>query len=176
MTSHIARIREFQKSLRKFLVTTRFNNHTWNENIAYRQRFSKIGCIYPTPQANSQSIPNEAILYVLEMNNDTNQIMGIGLIRNHAYIQQHRVYSEPNYNRYAYLGKMRIDRQDMSEEEERIMKVFDILCFRGSRHMKRLLGIKSFPVDILYRCKPIVDFVDFIGKMFEKRMVETNKA
>ena len=58
----------------------------------------------------------------------------------------------------------------MTAEEERIMKVFDVLCFTGSRHMKRLQGIKAFPIDMLYRCSKIMDLIDFISKMFKRRL------
>ena len=74
------------------------------------------------------------------------------------------------------MGKHRIDRNEMNSEEEEIMKVFDILCFTGKRHQKRLSGIKSFPVDMLYKMskraieleKP--DLVDFMTNMFKRRI------
>ena len=167
-----SRIQEYKKTRKNILVTTRFNNSTWSENIAYRKQHEKLGCIYPSPEQNGNQIPSDAILFVLEMNNETNKIIGIGMVRNHSIPQKYLVYSNQNYNRYAYLGKYRIDRGSMNEEEERIMKVFDILCFTGSRHMKRLQGLKTFPVDILYRCSQILDLVDFIGQMFKSRMSE----
>jgi hypothetical protein len=58
----------------------------------------------------------------------------------------------------------------MSEEEERIMKVFDILCFTGNKHMKRGQGLKAFPIDVLYKCKNTLDLVGFIAQMFKTRM------
>ena len=74
------------------------------------------------------------------------------------------------------MGKTRIDRNTMNEEEEEIMKVFDILCFTGKRHQKRLSGIKAFPMDMIYkmslRSKELgkMDLVDFITEMFKKRL------
>ena len=50
------------------------------------------------------------------------------------------------------------------------MQVFDILCFKGSHNLKRLRGIKTFPVDMLYRCKRIMDLAEFIKNMFVKRI------
>jgi len=79
------------------------------------------------------------------------------------------VYSEAKYNQFAYVGKYRIDRSEMDEMEERIMKVFDILCFKGARHLKRLTGVKAFPLDILYKCSRLIDLIDFISTMFKKR-------
>lgn len=163
-------ILEYRSQLKNHLTTTRFNNKTWSENEEYRKQNTKIGCIYPTPEPNGQNIPIEAKLFVLEMNNEQNRIMGIGLVANKPIYNKYHVYSEAKYNVYAYLGKYRIDRSEMSEEEERIMKVFDILCFKGYRHMKRLIGLKAFPADMLYNCKPILDLVEFITNMFKKRM------
>jgi hypothetical protein len=109
-------------------------------------------------------------MFVLEMNNDTNKIIGIGMVRNHPYVNKYSVYSEGNYNRYVYVGKTRIDRESMTEEEERIMTVFDILCFTGNKHMKRGQGLKSFPIDMLYRCSVKLDLVQFIREMFKRRL------
>jgi hypothetical protein len=164
-----SQLKVFRDEMKHFLVTTRFNNATWEENERYRTDQS-IGCIYPTPEANSSRIAADAIMFVLEMNNDRNRIMGIGMVKNHAFIKKYRVYSNENYNRYAYLGKHRIDRSEMSEEEDQMMRVFDILCFTGARHMKRLQGIKQFPVDMLYRCSRVLDLVNYIREMFKRRL------
>jgi len=162
-------LREFSSLRRPILTTTRFNDITWNENIQYREKYPVIGCIYPTPEMNNHRLTPDNVLFVLEMNNDQNRIMGVGMVRNKVYIKKYRVYSDDNYNRYSYIGKHRIDRSEMSEEEENIMQTFDILCFTGSRHMKRLQGIKAFPIDMLFKCKHIVDLVDYIRRMFTNR-------
>jgi hypothetical protein len=104
------------------------------------------------------------------MNNEINKITGIGMVRNHPYSNKYSVYRNGNYNRYVYVGKYRIDRSEMNEYEERIMKFFDILCFTGNRHMKRGQGLKSFPVDILYRCNRTMDLVNFISEMFKRKI------
>ena len=104
------------------------------------------------------------------MNNDTNKIMGIGMVRNKPNINKYRVYREGNYNRYVYVGSKRIGREEMDTEEDKIMQVFDVLCFKGNKHMKRGQGLKSFPIDMLFRCSRRLDLVDFISKMFKKRL------
>jgi len=162
-------LRNYHTNLKYTLTTTRFNNATWSENRKFLDGNPALGCIYPTPEENSRKINVNAPLFVLEMNNEENRIMGIGMVRNRAIVKKYRVYSNENYNRYAYLGRNRIDRGDMTVEEERIMKVFDILCFTGARHMKRLQGIKAFPVDMLYGCSKILDLVEFIVQMFKTR-------
>ena len=67
-----------------------------------------------------------------------------------------------------------LEEEEMTEEEECIMRVFDVLCFTGTRHMKRLQGIKAFPVDMLYKCSKIMDLLDFIAKMFKERLNNNN--
>ena len=108
-------------------------------------------------------------MFVLEMNNDENKIMGIGMVMNKPRINRYSVYENGNYNRYSFVGNHRIDRAQMNEEEIVIMRVFDILCFTGNRHMKRGQGLTMFPVDMLYKCHKKVDLIEFIRNMFKTR-------
>jgi acetyl/propionyl-CoA carboxylase alpha subunit len=144
------------------------------QNEKFRKENSNITCIYCSPDLVSQNIPTEAILFILEMNNDSDKIIGIGMVRNHPILNRYFVYENGNYNRYVYTGKYRIDRTEMSEEEEKVMKIFDLLCFKGNRHMKRGHGLKSFPADMLYRCSKKMDLVKFIANMFKIRLVNKN--
>ena len=164
-------LREYKNKMRSVLMTTRFNNKTWNENQEYVKN-TKFGCIYASPMLNNSNLEKDAVLFILEMNNDENRVMGIGLVRNTAIPKKYHIYENENYNRYAYVGKHRIDREEMNEEEEKIMKVFDNLCFTGANHMKRLQGMKAFPVDMLYRCSKILDIMEFITTMFKSRFFE----
>lgn len=164
------RIREFKKQCNRFLLTSRFNNETCYQNECYRMKNKNIGCIYCSPDPVSQKIPTESIMFILEMNNETNYIMGLGMVRNRPVINKHRVYDNGNYNRYVYTGNVRIERKDMTEMEEQIMKVFDILCFTGNTHMKRGQGLKLFPIDMLLRCNKKLDLVQFISDMFKQRI------
>lgn len=61
---------------------TRFDNKTWAENISWRERFQWQGCVYCCRVPIRESIPQQTRIFILEMNNETNQIMGIGLIKN----------------------------------------------------------------------------------------------
>jgi hypothetical protein len=165
-------VADYKKELRNFLLTSRFNNQTWCENEEYRKRNSNIKCIYCSPDKIAQNIPIDAITFILEMNNDTNKIMGIGMVRNHPIMNKFHVYENGNYNRYVYVGKNRIGRESMTEEEEKVMQVFDVLCFKGNQHMKRGKGITSFPIDMLYRCSKKLDLVKFISQMFKNRIIK----
>jgi hypothetical protein len=161
----------------KFIATTRFNNETWKENQDFIKEHTPtntsknskpIRCIYPVSHI-IQAVPKNSIFYILEMNNQTNRIMGIGLVKNTPIYNKYNVYKKSTYNQFSYLGYYRIDRKDMDETEEVIMRVFDHYCFKGKTHLKRLKGIKLFPKKILDNCESILDLLDFITKMFLQR-------
>ena len=133
-----------------------------------------MGCIYGTPDKITKKIPIDSVLFILEMNNDINKIMGIGMVKNHPFCGR-TTYEEGNFNRFVYMGKYRIDRIEMTESEENIMQAFDILCFTGNRHLKRGKGITSYPPYMLFKCNKIMDLVDFISDMFKKRFSQQKK-
>ena len=87
-----------------YIGTTRFTTKTWRENIEWRKKHSWKGCIYGLNKKIPQCVPHLALVYVIEMNNDENKIMGIGVVRN--YINQNTknciYYNDTNYNRYIY--------------------------------------------------------------------------
>ena len=110
------------------------------------------------------SIPSHIPVIVLEMNNDTNQIMGIGMVTNRIIYNKYSIYQNTKFNLYAYTGTYRVNRTDLNPSEEQMMQVLDHLCFKGKRHLKRLQGIKQFPLDLLYNCKTKcnLDVIDMI--------------
>ena len=64
-----------------------------------------------------------------------------------------------------------IPTEDMEEDEEEIMELLDLFCFKGNKHMKRGQGIRSFPVEILFELKQedSIDIHKLISEMFKKR-------
>ena len=62
------------------IVSTRFNNSTWDENQKYRIENNITGCSYGAPYMMSPKIALGALVFVIEMNNSTNKIEGIGLV------------------------------------------------------------------------------------------------
>ncbi len=162
-------LKEYSANNKCYIMTTRFSNETFEENKKYRDSLSKVKCIYCCPDAIARSIPFETTLFVLEMNNSENKIVGIGKVKNVPKLQKYIVYNENNYNRYQYIGKQRIDRNEMDDEEEEIMQLFDNWCFKGMGHMKRGQGIKSFPLDKLYFHSRFINIHKVIKKMFKKR-------
>jgi hypothetical protein len=163
----------FCKTMKSHLMVTIFNEETRQESENYREhKLPKGSAMYCSPFPVAKTIPLEHNLLVLEMNNDTNEIMGIGIVRNRPNIEKYFVYNDKHnyYNRFVYLGKYRIQRKDMTPEEESVMKALDNLCFKGNNHMKRTQGIRSFPAIIIWRCKNIINLVEFIENMIRKRM------
>jgi len=161
--------REYKNAKKSYIATTRFNTATWIENQCYREK-SGIPCVYGSPEPIHSQIKDNMFLFVLEMNNDKNKIEGIGIIKNKPKLGKHQIYSNGEYNRYSYESKHRIDRSDMNEEEETIMKIFDALCFKGSTtHLKKLRGIKLFPLERLFRCRHIKDLDTLVQDMVLRR-------
>jgi len=128
-------------------MATRFNNSTWEENCRWREKNNFNGCIYNSPVYIKDNIPLQIPLFVIEMNNETNKIEGIGKIVNYVHTdKKYKVYSDLNYNRYTYLGKQRINR-DMIKHTEKLEKLEERL-FKGKSHLKRGQGILNVPTDI----------------------------
>ena len=144
-----------------YLTTTRFNNTTFRENKKYREKYKFNGCIYGVPREIPQKIPHMAKIFVLEMNNDTNEIEGIGYMFNKAdYGRKYRIYRDMNYNRFTYISKHRVDRSQMTETELEYLKVLESIVFKGSKHLKRGQGITSVPeTKIVKQHKTILSFM-----------------
>jgi hypothetical protein len=151
---------------------TRYNNSTWAERTAWLDANPQHACIYKSPVPIKASIPYEAPLFVLEMNNDTNRIMGVGRIVNEIRADRaYRVYADQNYNRYTYLGRHRVDRAVImqSKTNARVIETLERMLFYGGRHAKRGQGIDELPVRIL-KNKPGYSFVQFFAALFKNNM------
>jgi hypothetical protein len=163
------KIRNFKSTVRTHLLTSRFNTETRKQNEIYRNEKWPNGCVYCSPEQISQNIPMDAKIIVLEMDNDTNKIFGIGLLTNKPFFNKYSVYEDDNYNRYSYIGKYRIKREDLNTTEEPVFKALDILCFTGNEHMKRGHGLKAFPTKLLMNCNTTFEITPFIENMFKTR-------
>lgn len=122
------------------IAVTRFNNETWIQNASYREKQSNIGCIYGCSLSINSSVPPDTIIYVLEMNNSTNKIMGIGRIKNKKYARE-KIYTSGEYNRHIYKGNFRKDASKFTPIETKLMEEFEQIVFKGSGHLKRGSGI-----------------------------------
>jgi len=153
-----------------YLMTTRFNDKSHGEMLTYCNKIKGLKCIYGVPKEISGCVVKDAIMFVLEMNNERDHIEGIGMVKNTAFPSRYGVYEDGNYNRFSYLGKARIDRCDMTEEEDAILTALDIICFKGKCHLKRSHGITIFPPDVLEKCKKKMDITEYIVNMFKNRL------
>lgn len=172
---------DYIRTMKSFLATTRFNDATWRENQAFVKKSvedgtlsTKVQCLYPCSVAIGESVPMSANVFVLEMNNDTNLVMGIGLIKNTMpAFHKYTVYSEDKYNTYVYQGAYHIPRENLNDDELKVLRLLEHCCFKGKRHQKRMQGIKVFPHDMLYDCYKDggQDLVQEIAGMFKHRFM-----
>lgn len=124
-----------------YIASTRFNNDTYDENIAYRRK-SGINVIYGTSIRIQEKYDIGTLMFVAEMNNDENRIEGIGLIRNTLiYDKKHNIYLNSDYNRYLYKGDYWISRKTILEKDSEIANICDTVLFKGKSHLKRISGI-----------------------------------
>ena len=156
------------------ILTIRFNNETWEENCRYRENKPTVGCIYGSPSILNLNCNVDSLLFVVEMNNSSNQIEGIGLIQNRAYISDIHsfVYKTKTYNRYIYKGSVRISREIIEKYNKNLLEVLDYILFKEKTHLKR--GYKFMRItEKLYNkpiCLPIgkeIDFKKEITKIFK---------
>ncbi len=93
------RIRE--RVICNYIGLAHFNNKTYNENILWKHNTKFTGCIYGLQQFLPDSIPPESDIYMIDMNNDTNKIVGIGLVKKVNIPENRtRVYDNEEFNRY----------------------------------------------------------------------------
>jgi hypothetical protein len=151
-----------------WIATTRFNNETlrenrrWVDNIAH----TEWKCIYgPSRKINTNKIPVYSLMYILEMNNERNEIAGIGMIRNYVYFDID-IYTDDNFNQFIYKGKQHIEREDISEtDSDGPLRSIENKIFKGKKHLKRGGGITCMPHNCLND-----DEVKFIVGLFSSSL------
>jgi hypothetical protein len=132
------------------IVSTRFNEYTWKENVNYRYENNVNGCSYGAPYMMSPKIELGSLVFVVEMNNSYNKIEGIGLVRNKASLDKHyNIHSERNYNRYSFHGKYRVDRNELERTNPELVTILDYILFKEKTHLKRGIGFTSVPEKLL---------------------------
>lgn len=151
-----------------YIATTRFNTNTFRQNQNYRDTHGIDGCVYGLPKEMPRSIPLMGKVFILEMNNETSQIEGIGYLYNRPYTKGRlNIYQDKNYNRYSYLGKHRIDRYQLTQAQLEKLSVLETMVFKGKDHIKRGEGVTSIPQKKMKRKKKFIlkFMIDiFIGK------------
>ena len=130
--------------MQKIIIgVARFDNTTWLENKTHREA-SKYPCIYGFDKQISETVSYGRSVFVIEMNNSTNEIMGIGKIKNILKEEnRRRIYSNENYNRYVYPGSFRKDRSQFLNSE--LIEELEKILFKCARHFKRGHGLTVIP-------------------------------
>ena len=127
------------------IVTSRFNNETRDANYAYRKKH-KFACLYCCPSEPSPKILYDTPMFVIEMNNSTNKIEGIGLIKNKPETKRYyKVHQDGNTNRYIYIGNYYLDRNMIEEYNSPLVYALDVILFTGYMHSKRGTGLTRIP-------------------------------
>jgi len=131
------------------LVTGRFNKETLLNNYAYREKH-KFVCMYCCPLELSPKILYNTPVFVIEMNNETNQVEGIGLIKNKPENKKYyKVHSDGNTNRYIYIGNYFISRCIIDDYNSQLLYVLEEILFKGKTHSKRGAGLTKIPQKVL---------------------------
>lgn len=131
------------------IVTGRYNNETWNATQDYR-REHKLPCIYAPAVMLASSILFGTIVFVVEMNNDKDQIEGIGIMKNKLVTDRvHKVQKDTNCNRYIYIGQHHLSREVLMQYSPFLVSVLDIILFQGKTHSKRGIGLTRIPEKVL---------------------------
>ena len=87
------------------IYTTRFNSYTYLENQRYKENkmhgFS--GALYSTTLPFPANTSDEKYLFVLDMNNTTNKLLGVSFLKNKlAKDQNINIYADPSFNNCIY--------------------------------------------------------------------------
>jgi len=127
------------------VVTSRFNNETIEINHTYRLK-KGFECMYCTPLELSPKLEYNTPVFVIEMNNSTNKIEGIGFIKNKPETSKYyKVHSDSNTNRFTYIGKYFISRDFIDEYNPLLVYILDKILFKGYTHSKRGAGLTLLP-------------------------------
>ena len=131
------------------LVTSRFNNETLNANYVYRKKHN-FKCMYCAPLELSPKILYNTLVFVVEMNNETNKIAGIGLIKNKPVTKRYyKVHEDGNTNRFIYIGNYFLEREIIDDYNPLLVYVLEEILFKGYTHSKRGLGLTLIPEKVL---------------------------
>lgn len=123
------------------IATTRFNNATLAENMAYRAKVLEP-VLYGSSIRIHQKYSIGCTMFVFEMNNEQNRIEGIGVIKNQVvHDKKYKIYSESDYNRIIYRGSHWLGRAQLLEMDPELIDIFDKMLFKGKSHLKRQSGI-----------------------------------
>ena len=165
------------------IYTTRFTSDTYYQNNRYRDSVNWDGALYGSMVRFPENTPDK-LLFILDMNNTTNKIMGIGLMVNKlARDQSITIYSKSSFNNYIYKSKYYIQLVDVeyqtelrSEWTKFIEEEFEGKLFYTKSNSKRGCGFMAFPrkflrdkhIWFLVTLFAIINPNDFVKNIYEK--------
>jgi len=120
--------------------------------------------------------PNEQ-----EMNNDTNQIEGIGIVKNFPLKCEDfgvKIYNNDYYNSYIYHGKFHISRKEIFKKNGcKLLMYLENMVFKGSGHLKRGWNYSCFSLknERIASTPPISEFICGINKNYKVKWYWKNK-
>jgi hypothetical protein len=142
------------------IYTTRFTSDTYYQNMRFKETIGWNGALYSTMLTFPVNTPDK-LLFVLDMNNTTNKIVGIGLVRNVlAKDQDVNIYANPGFNNYVYKSTYYIPLMHLychgdgsgegkGDDENLWLKYiedeFESRLFYGKSHSKRGGSFMVFP-------------------------------
>jgi len=156
------------------IACTRFNTQTYKENRAYRLKYNEHAIYGISFKIRSTYSPG-TLMFVAEMNNDTNEIEGIGLIRNTIVTDKvHKMYQNNDYNRIFYRGDYWLSRSQISELDTELIEILDNVLFKGKSHLKRQSGITILTDKLFYNWTyELEDVKNKVKNMFLKHFKDT---
>jgi hypothetical protein len=102
--------------------------------------------MYCTPLELSPKIAYYTPVFVIEMNNSTNKIEGIGFIKNKPESRKYyKVHQDGNTNRFTYIGKHFMSRELIDEIDSQLVYILEEILFKGYTHSKRGAGLTLIP-------------------------------
>jgi hypothetical protein len=133
LSIQIANIRKDVKILKEYEKDF-YKQHVNTVKIPYTLEW-----IYNVPISLHVSI-NHKKVYIVEMNNDLNEVLAISSIQNNCYHRRHKIYADTNYNRYSYKGvRININHSKLIKYKTDLEEIL----FKGSTHQKRGQGIQQ---------------------------------
>jgi hypothetical protein len=115
------------------------------------------------------------------MNNSTNMIEGIGLIKNKPETEKYyKVHLDGNTNRYIYIGNYFINRKTIEDYNPQLIQILEIILFKGKSHSKRGAGLTIIPEKVLKLdiCKDTnikKDIKEIFISIFSSENIENNQ-
>jgi hypothetical protein len=159
-----------------YIATTRFNHKTLeqNRNFLKRNNITDGTVYYGSPMEINPKYPAGIEIFVVEMNNDVNQITGISIVTNYRMyrnvgVTNLYVYNHGNFNRYIYKGKHLLTRDILLQKNPKLVEILETICFKGKSHLKRMWGITFIKDKLLKdpRCEKL-DLLQELKHIFKE--------